>query len=1118
MKDNRLQQLQEYSDRDAQRPQHEQLNGSRGHPNSLLDQDEILPRNSSFEARTLNRRSGEVEMLNVVSPDASMKDPAYFEASFDANYEDEDDIGGVYHDPYGNSTRISEEGDYFDSDDDEEHQRMFEPYHDPQTNRIIMRMRMGNLMDDESTLGYKNSSIVATETVQDQSPAWALFDNPSFDKFSLFNKAKSKDEVDADDGTPFDQVSFTDPYNAWDSLPTFLQTPYSFISQAKNNLSTQKKETSFRNSARHKMKQKMKETRINKQGFLEESTITTTASSSSTASYPQEETTTAVALSTLASAASHRSEESNSATPQQPNQQEEPETPLRPVSEPSVLSPPELQKTVSSGSSRAKEDPPAASPSILSQEDKEEPTQSIEKPPTPRRLSTERLVSPFTNEPMEYGSNDKQEAVVTPRRLSKTRLESPFRKATTPESPKQVSASHDIGSNDSNNDETRPSPCRLNPGRLQSPFLKENNSNAEDGGNNIQSSPSHGKPPQSPRKLSESRLQSPFLQQNQETNSASGDSSSTIPKKSSPSSSPLRPALASTKLKDSVVRRKVPLSPPSTPVLSKVDENKSKTSFDTVLDMYRSMIENKSVTSMEELENVMAQEGHLSTQEIKCFVFALGMTMPGAATSPSSLGSALRSKLSKDGRVRMGPNVKSSASDAGTATSGNSYSSQRLKARASSKSAPFDRNVSNLMAAIKKENSIPLRRSVRSDDDAKTSISVMTTMSCRELSIQRLRRRIATSRKHEKTEVDKLLQDLEDAQNRQKRLEQQLNKAGIMIAEDIPYAEAKVEVSKIAAKMQEIGSSQATHEDPKVQAKLRQDYFVLEQQMEKYMRALELTDEYLQEQERMEKAFDDDNLEENKRALEQVWNHMPVNIRQQSVEDWLATRSPSGKFIPKPFLLKFARTNILTLLRMQPDFVQRAHPSNLEQRRVTGLTLTERRALQAYLLPIASKWRNAKDALTKRKWNWYCILRQTLKDHLLSYERHVAQYDEGPDGECSCDGFKCPVKAKKKLDYFKDDYGYPNNFTYPEYEEPVDPASCPQKKPTSETASKPKSAPAARNSLLSEISAPPKKSNGKRHSLMADISSQRMKMRARPSGMMDEIAAKAALRQSKASS
>ena len=53
--------------------------------------------------------------------------------------------------------------------------------------------------------------------------------------------------------------------------------------------------------------------------------------------------------------------------------------------------------------------------------------------------------------------------------------------------------------------------------------------------------------------------------------------------------------------------------------------------------------------------------------------------------------------------------------------------------------------------------------------------------------------------------------------------------------------------------MQAIGHSQVKHPDTKIQNKLRQKYFVLEQEMEKYMSALELTDEYLKEQENEEK-------------------------------------------------------------------------------------------------------------------------------------------------------------------------------------------------------------------------------------------------------------------------
>jgi hypothetical protein len=364
------------------------------------------------------------------------------------------------------------------------------------------------------------------------------------------------------------------------------------------------------------------------------------------------------------------------------------------------------------------------------------------------------------------------------------------------------------------------------------------------------------------------------------------------------------------------------------------------------------------------------------------------------------------------------------------------------------------------------------------DDDTRTAISVMSTMSCRELSIQRLQRRIASSSRvqQETKQVQELLKDLQEAQTRQKRLEQQLNQAGISIAEDIPYQEAKHQVAKIARQMQAIGDSQATHPDPKIQAQLRQDYYILEQQMEKYMKALELTDEYLQEQLEIERAWDAENFVENQRALVQVLKHMPVDFRQKSLDEWMQTPTPTGLLhIPKLFLLRFSRTNILTLLRMNPEWIRNSHPSNLEQRRVTGLTLTERRALDAYLQPIATtSWRNSKDPLTKRKWNWYCILLQNFKHHLASYEHHVSQYGSNEDDGscCACPSkSKCPVRANQKLNYFLENYGYPCDLKNPQYETCDRQPSIAKTMKTNQTANTTRGRDPSRSNLLSEIAA-----------------------------------------------
>ena len=399
----------------------------------------------------------------------------------------------------------------------------------------------------------------------------------------------------------------------------------------------------------------------------------------------------------------------------------------------------------------------------------------------------------------------------------------------------------------------------------------------------------------------------------------------------------------------------------------------------------------------------------------------------------------------------------------------------KLRSRASRKSTLFDQKLSMMMSMMK-EN--PSTARAIDNDDCRTAVSVMSTLSCRDLSIQRLQRRIASrirrseapeddasrpssssredkdketnndmgkdddsnNRNNTMKRVQQLLGELQDAQSRQRRLEQQLSKAGITIAEDIPYAVAKERVTQIANRMQAIGTSQATHPDPETQKKLRQEYFVLEQQMEKYTRALELTDEFILEQEKIEQAWDEEQSPINALALKHVLQHMPVQIRQHSIETWLQTRTPSGHYLPKEFLLKFSRTNVLTLLRMDPELLCRAHPCNLESRRVTGLTLTERRALQAYLQPMATKhWKTRKDSLTQRKWNWYCTMRQNLKEYQRAYQQHESKYNFSDKDGCSCTmGRRCPIQANQKFNYFAQDYGYPCDTNNPQYEKQQD--------------------------------------------------------------------------------
>ena len=303
------------------------------------------------------------------------------------------------------------------------------------------------------------------------------------------------------------------------------------------------------------------------------------------------------------------------------------------------------------------------------------------------------------------------------------------------------------------------------------------------------------------------------------------------------------------------------------------------------------------------------------------------------------------------------------------------------------------------------------------DDDTKTAISAVSNMSCRELSILRLQRRMKTlnkanqelvseekkennSKGEEEEELSKLLQELQEAQTRQRRLEQQLAQAGLCIAEDIPYQVAKNRVQEIAQQMQTLEYTSC-------------EYYVLEQEMEKYVTALELTDEYLQEQADQEQEWEDVNYQLNQQALQQVLSHMPVDIRCKPLQDLLDTPAPCGKPVPKPFLLKFQRTNILGMLRMNPTFLEKAHVRYLESFRYQGLTLTERRALHAFLLPISQKWQKQ-----PAKLEWFQMLRQNFKEHLLR-----------------------AGGADNNLDYTLFHYGYPNDLQDYQYEPTTTPAT-----------------------------------------------------------------------------
>ena len=313
----------------------------------------------------------------------------------------------------------------------------------------------------------------------------------------------------------------------------------------------------------------------------------------------------------------------------------------------------------------------------------------------------------------------------------------------------------------------------------------------------------------------------------------------------------------------------------------------------------------------------------------------------------------------------------------------------------------------------------------------------MLGQSLRAMSIKRVKESTAAEGNEK---VQKLLRDLEEAEIRQKKLERQLAQAGVVIAEDIPFDEAKRKVAEIAQRMHEIGGSDVTNPDKEKETQLRQEYFKLEQDMEKYTAALQLTDEWIEEQEEMERKWEESVEVGNVEALKQLRRHMPVDVRNMSENALTTSPSPNGKYLPKAIARKFKRTNVLQLLRTDPEDILRMHPSTLENMRVTGLTLTERRAIYAHLKDIGPRWKAMQaEKMTERKWTWYSMMKGNFKEQLASFERHCEKYGppeshpyatrDNPGAGCPLIGNQCPVKANELINY-SGDYGYTDEAEY----------------------------------------------------------------------------------------
>ena len=295
-------------------------------------------------------------------------------------------------------------------------------------------------------------------------------------------------------------------------------------------------------------------------------------------------------------------------------------------------------------------------------------------------------------------------------------------------------------------------------------------------------------------------------------------------------------------------------------------------------------------------------------------------------------------------------------------------------------------------------------------------------------------------------QVADLRNQLEASERQCKRLELQLSSAGIKIAEDIPYEVAKSKVKEIAVRMQEIGSSNVeVTGDKEKQKKLREEYYNLELEMEKYNTALCTSNEYLEEGRNKESQWEMSIKEDNRLALLAIRRQMPVDIKNYSEAQLTEDTTPNGKNLPKVIARKFKRCNVLQIIRMDPTAIVRLHPASLENFPVNGMTLTERRAVYSHLtdsktstgMTIVESWaKKRKDEMVDRKFVWYTMMRDNLKSTLSTYLAHVAKCGPPDKHECDLIGNQCLVRADRNtINYYEEDYGYPEEDVYAKVEQ-----------------------------------------------------------------------------------
>ncbi|CAK4268279.1 unnamed protein product [Aphanomyces euteiches] len=257
------------------------------------------------------------------------------------------------------------------------------------------------------------------------------------------------------------------------------------------------------------------------------------------------------------------------------------------------------------------------------------------------------------------------------------------------------------------------------------------------------------------------------------------------------------------------------------------------------------------------------------------------------------------------------------------------------------------------------------------------------------------------------------------------KMARQMQQAGLNIAEDIPYEEAKHKVVEISKRMEAIGSAEVVHPDKRIQASLRKEYFQLEQEMEKYNTALMTTDEYLAEKAAEERRWHDAHTAANTAALRLVRTCIPVNVSVLSEKQLVAQVGAAP-----PLARRLKRTNVLELCRVPPGTIRRMHPSIIESYRLSGLGLLERRALHVVLAAPAAEWKKqTQDDLAQRKYAWFKKLREALVMAIAQYDSHLKGVSE--DLHACANKHQCPVHHEAKIrDLYAVDLGCPPDDVY----------------------------------------------------------------------------------------